>query len=74
VILVVRLDGLDGLSAFHDGEARVHGDIARERLTVYESEVIASWEGFGDPALTERGNHPACARRDGFESADDKEW
>ena len=76
IVLVVDLDGLEGLSEFHGGEARVHGDIPRERLSIYQGEVIPSLEGHIDPARTPLGNHPACCfvwRLEGFDLADYKE-
>ena len=78
VILVVNLDGLEGLSEFHGGEARVHGDIAAERLSrfLYSEQVVPSLDRHVDPAKTPLGNHPACCfawRLDGFDMADYRE-
>jgi hypothetical protein len=52
-VLEVDLDGLKGLSAFADGEARVHGDIPPDRLRLYEGDVAAS-------AQVPEGQHPSC--------------
>jgi hypothetical protein len=76
VVLVIDLDGLEGLSEFHGGEARVHGDICRERLTVRRVNVVPSLDEHIDPAKTKLGNHPACCfawRLDGFDMADYQE-
>jgi hypothetical protein len=71
MILVVDLDSLEALSEFYGGEARVHGDIAPERLSVYDGpEVVASLAGHIDPGWTPLGQHPACvepARLVGFD-------
>jgi hypothetical protein len=72
VVLVIDLDGLEGLSKFHGGEARVHGDIGPERLSVLRVDVVPSLEGHIDPAKTQLGNHPACCfawRLEGFDLA-----
>ena len=42
---MVDLDCLSGLSEFYGGEARVNGDIAPERLSVYKGEVTPSLTG-----------------------------
>ena len=70
VVLVIDLDGLEGLSKFHGREARVHGDVAPSRLSVYRRDVTPGWDGYVDPAKTPLGNHPACCfvwRLDGFD-------
>ena len=70
VLLAVELDGLEGLSNFYGGEARVHGDISPERLSVLDQQVTPSLDGHIDPATTPLGNHPACCfpwRLEGFD-------
>ena len=58
---MVDLDCLSGLSEFYGGEARVNGDIAPERLSVYKGEVTPSLSGHIDPMKTPLHQHPACA-------------
>ena len=57
---MVDLDCLSGLSEFYGGEARVNGDIAPERLSVYKGEVTPSLSGHIDPMKTPLHQHPAC--------------
>jgi hypothetical protein len=61
VILVLDLDGLPGVSDFYGGEARVHGDIPPERISLYDGPpVVGSRDGHIDPGKTPRMQHPAC--------------
>jgi len=59
-VIEIDLDGLEGLSPFVGLEARVHGNIPRERLQLYERDVIPSLDGHIDPGNTPSGQHPAC--------------
>ena len=52
---MVDLDCLSGLSC--GGEARVNGDIAPERLSVYKGEVTPSLSGHIDPMKTPLHQH-----------------
>ena len=54
---MVDLDCLSGLSEFYGGEARVNGDIAPERLSVYKGEVTPSLSGHIDPMKTPLHQH-----------------
>jgi hypothetical protein len=68
---VIDLDGLSGLSDFLGGEARVHGDIPPERISLYDGPpVVASLDGHIDPGKTPLAQHPACvhpSRLKGFD-------
>ena len=57
---MVDLDCLSGLSEFYGGEARVNGDIAPERLSVYKGEVTPSLSGHIDPMKTPFHQHPVA--------------
>ena len=57
---MVDLDCLSGLSESYGGEARVNGDIAPERLSVYKGEVTPSLSGHTDPMKTPLRQHPVA--------------
>jgi hypothetical protein len=59
-LVEVNLEGLEAVSVFHEGEARVHNDIGPERITPYTKQVAASSVGWTDPGKRPGGNHPAC--------------
>lgn len=60
LLVEVNLDGLEGVSCFHCGEARVHNDIGPKRLTPFTKPVVPSELGWTDPYYLPGHNHPAC--------------
>lgn len=62
-LVEINLNGLDGVSDFVAGEARVHNDIGPERIRPYTIPVRASRDGWTNPADLAGGNHPACLGR-----------
>jgi hypothetical protein len=60
LLVEVNLEGLECVSDFYCGEARVHNDIAPERLTPYTKPVVPSREGWTDPFYLPGHNHPSC--------------
>jgi hypothetical protein len=60
LLVEIDLEGLEAVSVFVGGEARVHNDIGPERLTPYTKPVQPSRADWTDPADLPGGNHPAC--------------
>ena len=60
LLVEIDLDGLEAVSVFVDGEARIHNDIGPERLTPYAKPIRPSRHGWNDPGYMPGENHPAC--------------
>jgi hypothetical protein len=63
-VLLVNLDGLEGVSEYVGLEARVHNDIPPDRITIYDGPMGRPTEaGWIDPGATREGLHPSCIAR-----------